>query len=38
MKILRNARIIPELTPGFDGDRADIVIDGNCRNPFCENC
>lgn len=27
MKVLRNARVIPELTPGFDGDFADIVID-----------
>ncbi len=26
MLVLRNARIIPELTEGFDGDRADIVI------------
>lgn len=27
MKILGNARVIPELTPGFDDDFADIVID-----------
>lgn len=29
MLILRNARIIPELVPGFDGTTADIVIDGD---------
>lgn len=27
MLVLRNARIIPELTEGYDSDRADIVID-----------
>lgn len=26
MIILRNARIVPELTPGYEGDRADIVV------------
>lgn len=28
MLVLRNARIIQELTPGFDGNMADIVVDG----------
>jgi len=28
MIVLRNCRVIPELTPGFDGDRADLVIEG----------
>ena len=28
MTVLRNCRVLPELTPGFDGDRADIVIEG----------
>lgn len=28
MQILRNCRVVPELTPGFDGDRADIVLEG----------
>ncbi|MBQ6582959.1 MAG: amidohydrolase family protein [Mogibacterium sp.] len=27
MVVLKNARILPELTEGFDGDRADIVIE-----------
>lgn len=29
MLVLRNARIIQELTPGFDGDTADIVVEGD---------
>lgn len=29
MMILRNARVIPELTPGFFGTEADIVLDGD---------
>lgn len=29
MKILRNARVVPELTPGYEGNYADIVIDGD---------
>ena len=28
MTVLRNCRVLPELTPGCDGDRADIVIEG----------
>ena len=28
MLVLKNARLIPELTEGFDGTCADIVIDG----------
>ena len=27
MIVLRNARVIPELTPGFNDDRADIIIE-----------
>ena len=43
MLVLRNARIIPELTEGYDSDRADIVIDNgiiqeikaaNCNNKL----
>jgi len=29
MIVLRNARIVPELVPGYDDDKADIVIEGN---------
>lgn len=29
MIVLRNARVIPELTPDYDGEIADIVIDGD---------
>lgn len=29
MIVLRNARIVPELVPRYDGDKADIVIEGD---------
>ncbi len=36
MILLKNCRLIPELTEGFDGTMADIIIDGEKIIDVCE--
>lgn len=38
MIVLRNARILPELTEGFEGTTADIVIDGGLIQEIKQAC